>query len=145
MMRHVAKVSPVHDIDGIAGQTTIAHQPCFQNRGLSRITALVFCLIVFALAGCERAGEPANKLERQAERKDQPGVSPPLAMWSAEFRDRTLKECIQSATAQADSKGAGKCQCVVEKASTTIPEQRFKTIHTDQGVKDLIRQIGMAC
>ena len=42
-----------------------------------------------------------------------------------------LKECIQNATAQADSKGAGKCKCVVEKASTTIPEQRFKAIHAD--------------
>ena len=107
--------------------------------------SLIFLLIAITLVGCEKAGEPPNKVERQAERKDQQSVSPPIAMWSPEFKHQTLRECIQSATAQGDSKGVGKCRCVVEKASTTIPEQRFKTIHTDPQVKELIRQIGVAC
>ena len=106
---------------------------------------LVFCLVAVALAGCEKAGEPANKVEPQAERKDQQGVSPPPAMWSAEFRDQTLNECIQSAKAEGNSRGIGKCKCVVDKASATIPEQRFKAIHTDPKVKEMIRQIGASC
>jgi len=66
-------------------------------------------------------------------------------MWSPEFRDRTLNECIQSATADGNPKGVGKCKCVVEKASTTILEQRFKAIKTDPEVKAMVRQIGVAC
>jgi len=107
--------------------------------------SLVLCLIVLALAGCEKAGEPADEAGRQAERKAQPGVSPAVAMWSPEFRDRTLNECIQSATADGNPKGVGKCKCVVEKASTTILEQRFKAIKTDPEVKAMVRQIGVAC
>ena len=105
--------------------------------------SLIFCLIAIASVGCEKAGEPA--VERQAERKDQQSVSAPLAMWSPEFRDQTLNECIQSATADGNPKGARKCKCVVEKASTTIPEQRFKAVNTDPKVKEMIRQIGAAC
>ncbi len=107
--------------------------------------SLIFCLIVFTLVGCERAGEPANKAKPQAERKDQQSVSPPLAMWSPEFKNQTLNECIQRATADMSPEGVRKCKCVVEKASTTIPEQRFKTIGTDPEVKGLIKQIGFAC
>jgi hypothetical protein len=107
--------------------------------------SLLFCLIAFAFVGCEKAGEPANKAEPQAERKDQQSVSPPLAMWSPEFTKQTLDECIESATRDGSAEGARKCKCVVEKASTTIPEQRFKAIRTDPEVKELIKQIGVAC
>lgn len=107
--------------------------------------SLVFCLIAFALVGCEKAGEPAKQAGRQAERKVEQGVSPPLVLWSPEFRDQTLNECIQSAKADGNSRGEAKCKCVVERASTSITEQRFKAIHTDPEVKEKIRQIGAAC
>ena len=107
--------------------------------------SLIFCLIALTLVGCEKAREPANKVELQAERKVQQVISPPLAMWSPEFKNQTLNECIQRATADKNSAGVRKCKCVVEKASTTIPEQRFKTIDTDPEVKALIKQIGAAC
>ena len=110
-----------------------------------KYSSLFLCLIVAALVGCEKASEPVNKAERQGASKDQRGVSPPLALWSPEFRDQTLKECTQSATANGDSKGVLKCKCVVDKASTTIPEQRFKAVQTDPEVKDMIRQIGVSC
>ena len=107
--------------------------------------SIIFCLIAFALVGCEKAGEPANKTELQAERKAEQSVSPPLSLWSAEFKNQTLNECIQRATADGNSQGALKCKCVVERASTTIPEQRFKAIHTDPEVKEMIKQIGLRC
>jgi hypothetical protein len=107
--------------------------------------SLIFCLIAFGLVGCEKASEPANRAEPQAERKDQQIGSAPLAMWSPEFKNQTLNECIQRATADGNSTGVLKCKCVVEKASATIPEQRFKTINTDPEVKELIKQIGVAC
>src|SRR5476649_2865341 len=93
--------------------------------------SLIFCLIVFALVGCEKAGEPANKVERQAERKDQPSVSPALASWSPAFKNQTLNECIQRAREDVNPEGVRRCKCVIEKASTTIPEQRFKAVRTD--------------
>ena len=107
--------------------------------------SLILCLIAMALAGCEKVSEPANKVELQAERKDQQSVSSPLAMWSPEFKNQTLNECIQRATEDRNPDGVRKCKCVVEKASTTIPEQRFKAIGTDPEVKGLIKQIGFAC
>ena len=107
--------------------------------------SLIFCLIAFSLAGCEKAGEPVGKAERQVERKDQQSVSPPPALWSAEFKDQTLKECIQRATQDMNTEGVRRCKCVIEKAATTIPEQRFKTIDTDPQVKESLRQIGAAC
>lgn len=106
---------------------------------------LIICLIAFSLIGCEKAGEPANKAEPQAERKDQPSVPPALALWSAEFKKQTLDECIQSATRDGNSEGVRRCKCVIEKASTTIPEQRFKTINSDPEVKQSIKQIGATC
>ena len=106
---------------------------------------LIFCLVAFALLGCEKASEPASKIELQAERKDLQSGSPPFLMWSPEFRDQTLKECIQSATADGSAQGVRKCKCVVEKASTTIPEQRFKAIQTDPAIKDQVKQIGAGC
>jgi hypothetical protein len=107
--------------------------------------SLIFCLIAFALVGCEKAGEPANEAEPQAERKDQQGVSRPLASWSPEFKDQTLNECIQRAREDMNPEGVRRCKCVIEKASTTIPEQRFKAIRTDPEVKELLKQIGVAC
>ena len=106
---------------------------------------IILGLVAVALIGCDRSGEPANKVAPQTERKDQPGVSPPRAMWSQEFTSQTLNECVQRATADGNSDGIRKCKCVVEKASTTIPEQRFKEIRTDPEVKALIKQIGAAC
>ena len=105
--------------------------------------SLVFCLIALASVGCEKAGEPAAA--PRPERKVQQGVSPALARWSPEFENQTLNECIQSAKADGNPDGARKCKCVVEKASATIPEQRFKAVGTDPEVKTLIRQIGLAC
>jgi hypothetical protein len=107
--------------------------------------SLIFCLVAFALAGCEKAGEPANKIERQAERKDQQSVSPPLASWSPEFKDQTLNECIQRAKEDVNAEGVRRCKCVIEKASTTIPQQRFKAVRTDAEVKESLKQIGVAC
>jgi hypothetical protein len=107
--------------------------------------SLIFCFIAFALVGCEKASEPAIKVERQAEQKDQQSVSPLLASWSAEFKDQTLSECTQRATDDKNPDGVRRCKCVVEKASATIPEQRFKAIRTDPEVKELLRQIGAAC
>ena len=66
-------------------------------------------------------------------------------MWSPEFKNQTLSECTQRATADENPTGVRKCKCIIEKASTTIPEQRFKTIGTDPEVKALIKQIGAAC
>ena len=106
---------------------------------------LIFCLITIALLGCEKASEPVDKVDRQAERKDLQSGSPSMLMWSPEFRDQTLKECIQSATADGSAQGVRKCKCVVEKASTTMPEQKFRSIQTDPAVKDLLKQIGAAC
>jgi hypothetical protein len=106
---------------------------------------LIFCLIAFTLVGCGKASEPANKAELRAERKVQQGISPPLSMWSQEFKNQTLNECTERATADKNPAGIQKCKCVVEKASTTIPEQRFKAIGTDPEVKALIKQIGSAC
>jgi hypothetical protein len=103
--------------------------------------SLIFCLIAIALVGCEKASEP----DRQSERKTLPSVSPPLAMWSPEFKSQTLNECTQRATADANPDGVRRCKCVVEKASATIPEQRFKAIGTDPQVKALMKQIGAAC
>jgi hypothetical protein len=107
--------------------------------------SLIFCLIAFALVGCEKAGEPANKVEPQAERKAQPSVSSPRAIWSTEFKDQTLNECIQRARQDMNPEGVRRCKCVIEKASTTLPEQRFKAIGTDPEVKALLKQIGEAC
>jgi hypothetical protein len=107
--------------------------------------SLIILLIAFSLIGCEKAGEPANKAEPQSVRQNQPGASPALALWSAEFKKQTLDECIQSATRDGNSEGVRKCKCVIDKASTTIPEQRFKTINTDPEVKESIKQIGAAC
>jgi hypothetical protein len=106
---------------------------------------LTISLITLALVGCEKAAEPANKVERQTERKDQQSVPPPVALWSPEFKDQTLNECIQRATAEANTEGVRRCKCVVEKASTTIPELRFKAVQTDPAVKEQIRQIGATC
>ena len=106
---------------------------------------LIFGLIAFALTGCEKAGEPSNTqvntMARQAEPKGQASGSPGVLLWSTEFRDQTLKECIQSATADGSVAGVRKCKCVVEKASTTIPEQQFKAINTDPSVKELVKKI----
>ena len=66
-------------------------------------------------------------------------------MWSPEFKNQTLNECIQRATADMSPEGVRKCKCVIEKASTTIPEQRFKEIDTNPEVKGLIKQIGSTC
>ena len=107
--------------------------------------AIILVSIVFALAGCEKASEPVKTADRQIERKDQPGVLPPPLLWSAEFRDETLKGCIQLATADMNTPGVRKCKCVIEKASTTIPEQKFKTINSDPTVKEQLKQIGAAC
>ena len=107
--------------------------------------SLICCLIAFALVGCQKAAEPAKKPGVQVERKDQQGVSPSLSMWSPEFKNQTLNECIQRATADMNSEGVRKCKCVVEKAATTIPEQRFKEIGTNPEVKGLIKQIGSTC
>jgi hypothetical protein len=107
--------------------------------------SLIFCLIAFSFAGCEKAGAPAGKVEAQAERKDQQSVSPPVAMWSPEFKDQTLKECIQRATQDMNTEGVRRCKCVIEKAATTIPEQRFRTIGTDPEVKESLRKIGATC
>jgi hypothetical protein len=107
--------------------------------------SLMTCLIVLALAGCDKASEPVSKVERQDERKEQQGMVPLRTLWSPEFKDQTLKECAQRAAADMNSKGVLKCRCVIEKASATIPEQRFKAIQTDPAVKDMIRQIGAAC
>jgi len=98
-----------------------------------------------ALVGCERAGEPANSGVSQTERKDQQIASPAVALWSPEFKDQTLNECIQRATADGNSVGVRRCKCVIEKASTTIPELRFKAIQTDPEVKERIRQFGATC
>lgn len=97
---------------------------------------LILCLIAFALAGCEKASPPANI---------QQGVSPPPALWSAEFKNQTLNECVERAKADGNSQGELKCKCVVEKAAATIPEQRFKAIGSDPEVKALVKQIGAAC
>ena len=102
-------------------------------------------LIALALLGCDRAGGPANKVEAQTERKDQQAVAPPATLWSAEFKSQTLNECSQSATREGNADGVRKCQCVVDKASATIPEQRFKTIGTDAEVKEMVRKIGATC
>ena len=110
-----------------------------------KYASLIFCLIAVTLVGCERGGEPANKVDRQAERKDQPSVSPALASWSPEFKDQTLNECIQRAREDANPEGVRRCKCVIEKASATMPEERFKAIGTDPEVKALIKQIGGAC
>ena len=59
--------------------------------------------------------------------------------------DYAIKECIQRATADGSAQGVRKCGCVVEKTSTTIPEQRFKAIQTDPAVKDQIKPIGAGC
>jgi hypothetical protein len=107
--------------------------------------SLIFCLISFSLLGCEKASEPAGKVEQQAERKDQQSVSPPVAMWSPEFKEQTLKECIQRATQDMNTEGVRRCKCVIEKAAATIPEQRFKAIGTDPEVKESLRKIGAAC
>jgi hypothetical protein len=105
----------------------------------------IIYLIAFMLVGCEKASEPANKIERQTERKDQQNGSPPLAMWSPEFKQQTLNECTKRAAEDMNPEGGRRCNCVVEKASTTIPEQWFKTIGTDPEVKALLKQIGLAC
>lgn len=110
---------------------------------------LIFGLIAFALTGCEKASEPSNTpvntIERQTERRDRASGSPGVLLWSTEFRDQTLKECIQRATADGNVPGIRKCECVVEKTSTTIPEQQFKAIQTDPSVKELVKKIGAAC
>ena len=107
--------------------------------------SLIVCFIAFALVACEKASEPANRVENQAEPKDRQSVAPPRASWSPEFKDQTLSECIERATEDKNPEGVRRCKCVIEKASTTIPEQRFKAIHTDPEVKDWLRQIGVAC
>ena len=107
--------------------------------------SLIFCLVAFSLAGCGKAGVPASNVERQAEQKDQQSASPALALWSPEFKDQTLKQCIQRATQDMNTEGVRRCRCVIEKAATTIPEQRFKAIGTDPEVKESLRQIGAAC
>jgi hypothetical protein len=107
--------------------------------------SLIFCLIAFVSVGCEKAGEPANKAEPQAGAKAQQNVVPPLALWSPDFKEQTLKECIQRATQEMNTEGVRRCRCVIEKASATIPEQRFKAVGTDPEVKELLKQVGLAC
>jgi hypothetical protein len=107
--------------------------------------SLVFFLIAFSLVGCGKTGAPAGNVEPQAERKDQQSVSPVLALWSPEFKEQTLKGCINRATQDMNSEGVRRCKCVIEKAATTIPEERFKAIGTDPQVKESLRQIGAAC
>jgi len=107
--------------------------------------SLIFCLVAFALAGCEKASETASKVERQAEQKGQTGVAPLPASWSAEFKGQTLSDCTRRATEDKNPEAVRRCKCIVEKASTTIPEQRFKAINTDPEAKELLRQIGAVC
>jgi hypothetical protein len=111
--------------------------------------SLIFCLAAFALVGCEKTSAPANKVEPkvelQAEPKVQQSVFPPRANWSPQFKDDTLNECVRRATEDMNPERVRRCKCIVEKASTTIPEQRFKAIGTDPEAKALLRQIGAAC
>jgi hypothetical protein len=102
-------------------------------------------LFALALAGCDRGSEPSAKVQGQTAQKDQQGAPSPVGLWSQEFKEQTLKECIQSATREMNTDGVRRCKCVVEKASTTITEQRFKTIGTDPEVKAQLKQIGAAC
>jgi hypothetical protein len=104
---------------------------------------LIFCLIAFSLPGCGKTGAPAGNAEPQTERNDR--VSPVLALWSPEFKEQTLKGCISRATQEMNSDGVRRCKCVIEKAATTISEERFKAIGTDPQVKETLRQIGTAC
>ena len=105
----------------------------------------ICCLLACALMGCEKASQPAATAERQPERKEQASAPAPAALWSKEFKDQTLKECIQHATANGDSEGVRKCRCVVDKAAATITEERFKAIGTDAQVKATVKQIGATC
>jgi len=106
---------------------------------------LILYLVAFALLGCDKPSEPAGKIGSQAMQKDQPAASAPVALWSPEYKDKTVKECIQLATRDMNTEGVRRCKCVMEKASTTMTEQQFKTIGTDPAVKESIRQIGLAC
>jgi uncharacterized lipoprotein NlpE involved in copper resistance len=106
---------------------------------------LILYLLAFALLGCNKAGEPASNIGSQALQKDQPVASAPLALWSPEFKDKTVKECIQLATRDLNTEGVRRCRCAMEKASTTMTEQQFHTVGTDPAVRESIRQIGLAC
>jgi hypothetical protein len=108
-----------------------------------KLSPLIVGTMLVALAGCDKAGAPANGT--QSDRPSQQTASPAVALWSTEFKTQTMNECIQRATSDGNSEGVRKCKCVIEKASTTIPEQRFKSIQTDPQVKDMIKQIGAAC
>jgi len=107
--------------------------------------SLILYLVAVALLGCDKASEPAAKTGSQAVQKDQAVASTPRALWSPEFKDKTVKECIQLATRDMNTEGIRRCKCVLEKASTTMTEQQFHTIGTDPAVKESIRQIGVAC
>jgi hypothetical protein len=111
-----------------------------------KYAVLAMGLCAIALAGCEKAVEPGIKVQSQVERKDQQtGAAPQAMLWSPEFKGQTLDECLQSAKRDGNPDGARKCKCVIDKAATTVPEQRFKTVHTDPEVRTMIKQIGAAC
>ena len=110
-----------------------------------RHASIIICSVFLALLGCNNAVESSGNAERQPDAQSQQSGSSPPALWSAAFKSQTLNECIQRATADGNTQGVIRCKCVVEKASTTIPEEKFKTVGSDAEVKLMIKRIGRTC
>lgn len=98
-------------------------------------------------AEAERIANEAKELEsqRQAEVQAQQNASQTVVGWSPEFKQDTINGCAKRAMETGRPQEVDWCKCVMEKASTIIPEQRMKAFSSDTEVQDAFQKIGVAC
>ena len=65
--------------------------------------------------------------------------------WSEQFKNNTYNDCAENGIQKGNLQAPTICRCQVDKASTTIPEQRMRNMEKDQEVKDAFQKIVASC
>lgn len=93
-----------------------------------------------------RTQESEKQMARQPV-QEQPSEAVPNSpvSWSSEFKTNTYNSCANRAKEKEDTEGIVLCECVIEKASTIIPEERMVMMQTDPEVQTTFQSIVASC
>ncbi|MDD4913352.1 MAG: zinc-ribbon domain-containing protein [Sideroxydans sp.] len=95
----------------------------------------------------ERAAQEsvAEEARLQTQNQVRENESQSVVSWSSMFKQNTYNECADRAMEKGDTNGVVFCGCLIDKASTTISEQRMRALETDQEVRAEIQNIAASC
>jgi Tfp pilus assembly major pilin PilA len=98
-------------------------------------------------AEAERVANQAQELEaqHQAEIQAQQNASQSVVSWPPEFKQTEINSCVNKAVETGKPEMADWCKCVMEKASTIIPEQRMLNLNSDTEAGDAFKKLGDSC